>query len=1433
MKNSRHKSSIIVFAVALMTAASLGFASVSLANYPARNLKDDRYMKDVPTVRGNATLQRNAAKIGLTQVRDDDGCYALESVASSLQKGVFGSLGVNIAKSMGAGLPKKGLANAIVRLPIYDWDQQDGSIRPAHPISGFADRDPKPVGYAKEFDFDITPVPSLRWLTESIKQPKSLAGVSGPVSNWIFYQQAAIMRDSGLPDFRLFDGVTRLANFKTSAQYSELQRLFNKSESEKNALAGGALDKGYNESNAVDIKDLGFVDTYPETPQQREKFFNRMQVKLVRYMEHALYWGKSKQRHWGGYLEYYTTPQGGGAQNLTFVRSDSNSNLSKRATLLAIERTLTPLRNSNEELKKAFDQSKSGPADVIRVLLTRTIDNLPHAVRDTTGGYNPNLPENNPQRYIKHWPGVIYDHVNNDAEYNEMYARMIRDDAGRIAGDPGQLQWVYYDGAPGAANTANDARSIQKITDFINQSNQQAGGYKAFGDAVLRELGVSGGANGNLIDGFVKFASRGDSTGLESFIRLLGRFAGQEERFNTIARNLEAGQGLARDFVEDYMGAIMGRIFGLTGKRAALRVNADGKDLCYEYATAPDRTVDDTNRNTPPHVPSYAFSVKNPGEGIAVRATIQSAFGAIFSMGPSHDGISMHTPGSYNNKRMLHCYGLGQTTTFKLHEREKILKYREQSGLTSLAESLFNLFTSALDRRSERFQLGFWQTIGSGLQLAAVAAEASGASGTSKAVAEVLSRTPVPILTYTNYYNGYFNAYNITNAKDSIVLPDELKDREIDWEKSKLNWMEGIFAESGGEYEGGKLRPGNFWHMKDTNNYHDYSMNGTSFFPHMYIKLKPPHHLKEDVKSRELVQDGARKITTNVKVDKGGFSAGSLYKKESGGASGAIKKSHLPRLGEPVQSLDSKVRVVKTVIKPGYDGSAIRQHDFHQDPAAYSANGGGNAKQLTVNGLEDDSVCRFYKNELGDAYQDCDDGDNNVKPMGGTDPGVRDLAQYDGFTSGNEKNATVAKIETDIPPETAPGTKFCFSLYIDKMSNDIKYKNTRYYAPTGDKNRNRNDLGAPNYNPGYHAEEGKRYLSKAHCVVSGYKPSVQIRGGDVIINGDVKTDTNNKGRPEGHPDAANLTINRTFGSWVEYGLFAKGEVRGGKMASGALYRLGFLSSQDYDEHGYLTFSNAYQASASGNAPNFGRLTKESSALATNIPDGVGRLQAFFGLRADKAQTPASGCLQGNTIVLRDCPSGDYVLRGDIQVDGSGFSGKQNTSLVFFVEDGKKVTIKSDITVPETYQSIAELSQVVFTSKDPSSKYLLEIEPQVRNVDAWILNPKGAINTCKYSDGSAGLADTPRAFIRRNDPSQKHPCYENTLMVNGPVAAANIYLRRSGGEDQNRAAGTELKQSISGEIFNLRPDSYLWAVNQVTAAGRKFTTTRVIDLPPRY
>jgi len=109
---------------------------------------------------------------------------------------------------------------------------------------------------------------------------------------------------------------------------------------------------------------------------------------------------------------------------------------------------------------------------------------------------------------------------------------------------------------------------------------------------------------------------------------------------------------------------------------------------------------------------------------------------------------------------------------------------------------------------------------------------------------------------------------------------------------------------------------------------------------------------------------------------------------------------------------------------------------------------------------------------------------------------------------------------------------------------------------------------------------------------------------------------------------------------------------------------------------------------------------------------------------------------------------------------------------------------------------------------------------VSRVDAWLVasgtGQHGRLNTCRISSADettlgAGLNAT---------------VCNTKLTVNGPVVANHLLLRRTAGAGPGNAAGDP------AEVFNLRPDAYMWASYRASLSGQ-LKTVNTIELPPRY
>jgi hypothetical protein len=301
------------------------------------------------------------------------------------------------------------------------------------------------------------------------------------------------------------------------------------------------------------------------------------------------------------------------------------------------------------------------------------------------------------------------------------------------------------------------------------------------------------------------------------------------------------------------------------------------------------------------------------------------------------------------------------------------------------------------------------------------------------------------------------------------------------------------------------------------------------------------------------------------------------------------------------------------------------------------------------------------------------------------------------------------------------------------------------------------------------------------CVVVAKLPSVQVIGGDLRV-GAAFTGSS---APAASTIQTSVTIKGTksYGSWDEYGIAASGKVTG--MASGSAYSGGLNCTLNCATN-TLSFAN------------------ESTPIGyysptTSIPD----VAASFPVPASK---PAFSTLADAAFKRVETSSTeDITITG-----GTIFKGQW----LVINAPTKTVTITGDITYQGTgLSSLGDIPQLVIIANQ------INIEGNVKNVDAWLIasGSTGTINTCsKWNNQQVKFYDKLSSDIC-SDP----------LVINGPVMAKTLYLRRTAGAGSGSA-----KSNNPAEVINLRPDAYLWGIARVSGSGR-LTTVYETELPPRF
>ena len=291
------------------------------------------------------------------------------------------------------------------------------------------------------------------------------------------------------------------------------------------------------------------------------------------------------------------------------------------------------------------------------------------------------------------------------------------------------------------------------------------------------------------------------------------------------------------------------------------------------------------------------------------------------------------------------------------------------------------------------------------------------------------------------------------------------------------------------------------------------------------------------------------------------------------------------------------------------------------------------------------------------------------------------------------------------------------------------------------------------------------------CILVVKYPKMQVWSNGIYSAGGIRTHRS--------------TINgETFGSWVEYEALATGRISG--FASAATNK---FSSESPDR---LTLSNNRTDKGNWGAWNSTSVSSVISNLESRYPYGA---------------TPGSGA------IFRDVPNRNaavmsttasrYTLSGNPYADAPG-------KTVIIMAGDTDIDITGDIVSrAPTDGNVSEFQQIIIIGKN------IRIASHVGRVDAWLIS-SGDIVTCAQS--ASGVLITNPSFITQASCG-------GSLRVNGPIISNNLKSWRTGGSDIGNL-------DTPSEIYNQRPDTYIWAYGQSGGDG-KIITTYSKELPARF
>lgn len=315
-----------------------------------------------------------------------------------------------------------------------------------------------------------------------------------------------------------------------------------------------------------------------------------------------------------------------------------------------------------------------------------------------------------------------------------------------------------------------------------------------------------------------------------------------------------------------------------------------------------------------------------------------------------------------------------------------------------------------------------------------------------------------------------------------------------------------------------------------------------------------------------------------------------------------------------------------------------------------------------------------------------------------------------------------------------------------------------------------------------HQTENWRH-SALRCYIAGKKPKVNVLGGDLMVGRTVAGANT--------PAAARVLTSETqnsfgiFGSWSEYGIVPTGSIAGMRSGSGSV-RGNTLNPN------LLTFAN------SGNNVATCGTSLGCYGQTGSLPDIGSRFRT-------STTTPVM-----TSRSLTSSATGVYRGSGNITISASTIAAGK---WIVINAPGANVTIAGDIAYAQgPFSSAAQIPQVIIIANN------ITINDNVGNVDAWLVAP-GTNNAGTVSGGVIRTCNVAPAAISVS-------ACANKLTVNGPVIANRLLMLRTNGAEKGEASGDP------AEVFNFRPDAYLWALQQGVTSGR-VTTVSTKELPPRY
>lgn len=281
-------------------------------------------------------------------------------------------------------------------------------------------------------------------------------------------------------------------------------------------------------------------------------------------------------------------------------------------------------------------------------------------------------------------------------------------------------------------------------------------------------------------------------------------------------------------------------------------------------------------------------------------------------------------------------------------------------------------------------------------------------------------------------------------------------------------------------------------------------------------------------------------------------------------------------------------------------------------------------------------------------------------------------------------------------------------------------------------------------------------------------------------------------------------VSNVFGSWSEYGIYAPSTVNLMASSSGLS---GGSTSNSQSTWSSLTFASRYTTTTPSACSTI-RYGCYSPAKTT-LPDPSSTFTYATAVEQSGSSWNLSTLMKGRNIKPTAATTTLNLTSGATTL-GSG-------EWLVINAPNATVNITSNLTYTSGSLSRADqIPQLIIIAGR------INIASNVTQVDAWLIAKNGStldgrINTCSTTNTGTDLPITQNLSSSLCD---------KPLRVNGPVVANMLYLRRTAG------SGVDAQSGDPAEVFNLRPDAYIWARAKTEALG-SLMTTYMVELPPRY